>query len=159
MQPTQSSQRYIIAHDLGTSGNKATLFDGEGRLVESAFAPYATTYPHANWAEQEPADWWAAVCTTTRRLLAGAGIDPRSVAAVGFSGMMMGCLPVDAQGRPLRSCIIWADQRAQAEAAQMAALCGGDEVYLRCGQRCSPAYCAPKTVSYTHLTLPTSDLV
>ena len=144
MQPTQSSQRYIIAHDLGTSGNKATLFDGEGRLVESAFAPYATTYPHANWAEQDPADWWAAVCTTNRRLLAGAGIDPRSVAAVGFSGMMMGCLPVDEQGQPLRSCIIWADQRAQVEAAQMAALCGGEEVYLRCGQRSSPAYCAPK---------------
>ncbi len=28
----------------------------------------------------------------------------------------MGCVPVNADGAPLRSCIIWADQRAQAEA-------------------------------------------
>jgi xylulokinase len=58
--------------------------------------------------------------------------------------MMMGCLPVDAQGTPLRSCIIWADQRAQAEAAWITERCGAEEVYLRCGHRTSPAYIAPK---------------
>ncbi len=113
-------------------------------LVGSAFAAYATHYPHPNWAEQEPAQWWQAVCETTRRLLADAGIDAAAIAAVGFSGMMMGCLPVAADGTPLRSCIIWADQRAQAEADFVAERCGADEVYLRCGHRTSPAYCAPK---------------
>ena len=49
---------YILAHDLGTSGNKATLFDADGHLVGSAFAAYTTAYPQPNWAEQEPADWW-----------------------------------------------------------------------------------------------------
>ena len=33
----------------------------------------------------------------------------------------MGVVPVGADGRPLRSCIIWADQRAQAEQAAQAA--------------------------------------
>ncbi len=28
-------KRYILAHDLGTSGNKATLFTTEGKLVGS----------------------------------------------------------------------------------------------------------------------------
>ncbi|MCB0075742.1 MAG: hypothetical protein KDE20_30025, partial [Caldilineaceae bacterium] len=135
---------YILAHDLGTSGNKATLFDGAGYLVGSAFAAYATHYPHPNWAEQEPAAWWQAVCATTHQLLADSGIDAAAIAAVGFSGMMMGCLPVAADGTPLRSCIIWADQRAQEEAAFVAERCGADEVYLRCGHRTSPAYCAPK---------------
>lgn len=135
---------YILAHDLGTSGNKATLFDGAGHLVGSAFAAYTTHYPHPNWAEQEPDQWWQAVCDTTRQLLADAGIDAAAIAAVGFSGMMMGCLPVAADGTPLRSCIIWADQRAQEEAAYVAERCGADEVYLRCGHRTSPAYCAPK---------------
>ena len=78
------------------------------------------------------------------KLLADSGIDAAAIAAVGFSGMMMGCLPVAADGTPLRSCIIWADQRAQAEAAFVAERCGADEVYLRCGHRTSPAYCAPK---------------
>ncbi|MFN8469446.1 MAG: xylulokinase [Caldilineaceae bacterium] len=135
---------YILAHDLGTSGNKATIFDADGHLVASAFAPYATAYPQPNWAEQEPDAWWQAVCDTTRQLLAASGVAPGAIGAVGFSGMMMGCLPVDAGGTPLRSCIIWADQRAQAEAQEVAAACGADEVYLRCGHRTSPAYCAPK---------------
>jgi xylulokinase len=138
------STHYVLAHDLGTSGNKATLFDAEGHLVDSAFAPYATNYPRPNWAEQDPDDWWRAVCTTSGQLLAKTGIPAREIAAVGFSGMMMGCLPVDAQGRPLRSCIIWADQRAQEQAAAVADRCGADEIYLRCGHRASPAYCAPK---------------
>lgn len=135
---------FILAHDLGTSGNKATLFNAEGALVESTFVSYPTSYPHPNWAEQDPEAWWRAVSEASRTLLEKSGVAPEAIAAVGFSGMMMGCLPVDETGTPLRSCIIWADQRAQDEAATVAARCGADEVYRRCGHRTSPAYCAPK---------------
>jgi xylulokinase len=42
---------YILAHDLGTTGNKATLFDTEtGTAVASAFEPYPTAYPHPKGA-------------------------------------------------------------------------------------------------------------
>ena len=136
--------RLILAHDLGTTGNKANLFDADGTLLGSAFAPYATAYPRPNWAEQNPEDWWQALCTTTRRLLSETGADPGAIAAVVFSGQMMGCVPIGRDGRPLRSCIIWADQRAQAEAEAMAAACGAAEVYRRAGHRVSPAYTAPK---------------
>ena len=139
-----SSAALILAHDLGTTGNKATLFDAGGELLGSAFASYATVYPQPNWAEQNPEDWWHAVCVTTQQLLAETAVDTRAIAAVSFSGQMMGCVPVNADGAPLRSCIIWADQRAQDEAQEMADLCGGDEVYLRCGHQASPAYSAPK---------------
>jgi len=30
-------KRFILAHDLGTTGNKATLFDDEGRLMRWIF--------------------------------------------------------------------------------------------------------------------------
>ena len=30
-------KHFILAHDLGTTGNKATLYDSEGALVGSAF--------------------------------------------------------------------------------------------------------------------------
>ncbi len=135
---------YILAHDLGTTGNKANLFDADGNLTGSAFTGYATDYPHANWAEQDPSDWWSAVCHTTRQLLDSTGVNANDIAAISFSGQMMGCVPLDAEGQPLRACIIWADQRAQVEAEEMAELCGADEVYLRCGHQASPAYSAPK---------------
>ena len=52
---------YLLAHDLGTTGNKASLFDEAGRLVASHLAPYTVSYPQASWAEQDPIEWWQAV--------------------------------------------------------------------------------------------------
>ncbi len=49
-----SQSRYILAHDLGTTGNKATLFDAAGATVAIAFEAYETAYPHPNWAAQDP---------------------------------------------------------------------------------------------------------
>ena len=57
---------HIIAHDLGTTGNKATLYDRDGRLVGSVFYGYETEYAHTGWAEQNPENWWLAVCRSTR---------------------------------------------------------------------------------------------
>ena len=105
--------KYILAHDLGTSGNKATLFSESGALVASEVYSYGCHYFHEIWAEQDPEDWWRAICTTTRNLIAKAAIEPAQIAAVSFSGQMMGCLCVDKAGHPLRPSIIWADQRAQ----------------------------------------------
>ena len=45
---------YILAHDLGTSGNKATLFDESGLLIASRTAAYPTDYASGNRAEQNP---------------------------------------------------------------------------------------------------------
>lgn len=135
---------FILAHDLGTTGNKACLFDAQGDLVDSAFAGYPTAYPQPNWAEQDPDQWWHAVCQATRQLLARQHVAPQQIAALSFSGQMMGCVAVGHDGRPLRSCIIWADQRAQDQADYLAAACDAGEVYRRTGHRVSPAYSAPK---------------
>jgi xylulokinase len=134
----------ILAHDLGTTGNKASLFDALGVLVGSAVATYPTAYPHPNWAEQEPDDWWGAVCAATRRLLDQTGVNPADIAAVSFSAQMMGCVPLGRDGRALRSCIIWADQRAQPQADAIAAACGAETIYRIAGHRVSPAYSAAK---------------
>lgn len=136
--------RYILAHDLGTTGNKANLFDDQGRWVAGHLEPYPVHYPHPGWAEQDPHDWWRAVCHATRALLTQTGIAPRDVAAVTFSGQMMGVVAVDASGKPLRSAIIWADQRAVEEAQLIAERCTPEAVYQRTGHRISPAYIAAK---------------
>lgn len=43
--------RYLLAHDLGTSGNKATLFSAEGALIQSIVYPYDTHYFNGTWVE------------------------------------------------------------------------------------------------------------
>ena len=44
----------LIAYDLGTGGNKASLYDAAGQLLATEFVPYATDYPQAGWHEQRP---------------------------------------------------------------------------------------------------------
>jgi xylulokinase len=139
---------YILAHDLGTTGNKATLFDSHGTSVASTFRAYDTAYPQANWAEQNADDWGRAVWESTRQVLTDGGISPREIAAVSFSGMMNGMLPVDADGQPLRTAIIWADQRATEEAEYLAQRCGIEEVYRRTGHRPGASYTAAKALWY-----------
>lgn len=137
-------KHFILAHDLGTTGNKATLFDEEGRMVASVFSGYETAHPQPTWAEQNPEDWWRAVSSATRELLVKSKVDPREIAVIAFSGQMMGCLPVDASGQPLRPCIIWADQRAVDQAARLQECVGEDRVYQVTGHRISPTYSGSK---------------
>jgi xylulokinase len=134
----------ILAHDLGTTGNKATLYDPEGHLVGSAFHPYATAYPHPRWAEQDPNDWWTAVCSSTRELLTRTSTHPSDLACVTFSGQMMGCVPLDRRARPLRAAIIWADQRATAQTQAIGERVPFGDIYRITGHRLSPAYSLEK---------------
>ena len=136
--------RYVLAHDVGTTGNKATLYDETGALVRGAFVPYATSYRRAGWAEQNPEDWWQSLCLSTVRLLRESGVASTDLACVVFSGQMMGAVPVDLQGRPVRDAIIWADTRAVDQIAAVAERIDPRRVYALTGHRLSASYSAAK---------------
>jgi xylulokinase len=135
---------YIVAHDLGTTGNKATLYDREGALKGSAFFAYETEYAHTSWAEQNPEDWWQAVCASTHGLLRETGVSANEVACIVFSGQMMGCVPLDKQARPLRKAIIWADQRSVQQERWVGERISPQEVYRITGHRLSASYSLSK---------------
>lgn len=61
--------KFLIAHDLGTSGDKATLFTTDGELVKSITYVYDTDFFNSTWAEQNPDDWWKAICENNEELL------------------------------------------------------------------------------------------
>ena len=134
--------KYLLAHDLGTSGNKATLFTTDGALVRSCVHSYPTRYYNGNWAEQNPDDWWRAVCGSTRELIRE--IDPGEICAVAFSGQMMGCLCVDASGTPLTNSIIWADMRAQEAERTIVERVGAREFFRIAGHRPGASYTLAK---------------
>ena len=135
---------YVIAHDLGTTGNKATLYDRDGALVGASFYAYETDYAQTSWAEQNPEDWWEAVCLSTRRLLSETGVARDDIACITFSGQMMGAAPLDRDGRPMRSAIIWADQRALEQERWIGERLAFEEVYRITGHRLSASYSLAK---------------
>lgn len=137
-------KQYIIAHDLGTTGNKATLYDKDGQLRATTFYGYDTDYSQTAWAEQDPDDWWQAVITTTRQLLVESHVRGDEIACVTFSGQMQGVVAVDKAAKPLRPTIIWADQRATEQVKHLAERISPADIYRITGHRLSAAYSLPK---------------
>ena len=106
-----------ITYDAGTTGLKSCLFEigGEIRLIAAEMAGYGLDILEGGGAEQDPMEWWSAMCSTTRRLLAKTGIDPRTIAGISFCSQMQGLVLVDETGRPVRRMMSYMDQRAGKE--------------------------------------------
>ncbi len=131
----------IIAYDLGTGGNKASLYDARGNLLGAQFVPYETTYPQSGWHEQRPDDWWNSVVQSTRRLLEGVAARPESIRGLAISGHSLGCVPLNRQGRLLReSTPIWSDSRAGEQAAAFFEKADRDKWYRTTGNGFPPAH-------------------
>lgn len=136
--------RLILAHDLGTTGNKAVLVDEQGNLVDTTFASYRTAYPAPLAAEQDPIDWWRAVVHCTRALLRADESLARRLVAVGFSGHMNGAVLVDEEGIPLHPALIHADIRASEPCERLRQRIGEADYYAITGNRLAPFYSLPK---------------
>jgi xylulokinase len=108
--------KYVVAHDVGTSGNKAVLVDTEARVQGKCFEPYKTYYPSPGWVEQEPDDWWRAVSKTTKLLLERTRVSPADILCITYATQMLGIIPMDSQSGALRRAIIWLDCRAGEQA-------------------------------------------
>ncbi len=123
------SNQYIIAHDVGTSGDKAVLVDTEGTIRASAFHPYPVHYPRPDWAEQNPEDWWQAVTLTTRQVIEKSDVAPQNVLGMIHSTQMLGIVPMGQDGQPLRRAIIWLDGRAPRQAERIMAKFLGRRIF------------------------------
>ncbi|HEX3027062.1 MAG TPA: FGGY-family carbohydrate kinase [Clostridia bacterium] len=127
--------KYILAHDFGTSANKATLYTTDGDLLESNTYSYETNFFSGNCAEQNPEDWWKAICGSTRAIMKK--INPRDVLAVSFSGQTHGCLAIDREGRALRNSIIYCDNRSASQMNEIGKKIDEFEFYKITGSRFS----------------------
>lgn len=111
--------KYLIGIDIGTSGTKTVLFDTEGNSIANFTVEYPMYQPKIGWAEQDPHDWWNAVCASSKGVIFKSGIDPKDIAGVGLSGQMHGLVLLDKNDKVLRNSIIWCDQRTHEECIEI----------------------------------------
>ena len=138
----------LLGIDLGTTGVKAALFAAEdGHVLSSAFVDYPLAHPQPGWAEQDPAEWWQATVVAIRTCLVGAvrhNVQPSDVRGVGLSGQMHGVVLLDEQMQVLRPCIIWADQRSDAQCRWMTERVGATRLIELVSNPALPGFSAPK---------------
>ncbi len=124
----------ILAYDLGTGGNKASLYEVSGKCLASSFAPYQTLYPRSGLHEQRPDDWWDSVVKSTQILLEESSVDPREIECLAISGHSLGVVPINKEGQLLRESVpIWSDSRAGEQAEGFFRDADPDEWYKTTG--------------------------
>ncbi len=108
---------YIIIYDFGTSSLKTCLFDiGEKITIEaSSNTSYELRILENGGAEQDPDEWWSAVCKTTKELFSETAITPDEVSGLAFCSQMQGMVLVDSEGNALRPAMTYMDSRGVRE--------------------------------------------
>ncbi len=119
---------YVLGVDIGTSGTKTVLFDTLGTPIASHTVEYPMYQPQNGWAEQEPTDWWNAVCETTRQVMDKSGVSASDIAGIGLSGQMHGLVMLDKDNNVLRRSIIWCDQRTAEECEDIERIIGRERL-------------------------------
>jgi xylulokinase len=103
--------KYIWAVDLGTSGPKVALVSTDGEVLGHEFERTELLLLPDGGAEQRPDDWWNAIKTATRRLLARRLVPRDDIVAACLTTQWSGTVAVDKAGVPLMNAIIWMDSR------------------------------------------------
>lgn len=138
--------KYIISHDIGTTGIKSCLFDQELALKGYIYNRTDTWYPQDGSVLQSPGQWWNIVASSVKRLIGDAKISAGDVACICTDGHMNGCIPVDKDNRLLmEKTPLWADFSSVEEADSIKAKVNADEFYriTGCGMD-MPIYPAAK---------------
>jgi len=107
---------YVISYDVGTTGLKSCLFDisrERGIInVDGEMEDYDLYVLENGGVEQDPEQWWQAMCTTTRRLLEEAGVSKEEIRGISFCAQMQGLVLVDRDGIPVRKAMSYMDNRS-----------------------------------------------
>ncbi len=136
--------KYLIGIDIGTSGTKTVLFTEDGNVVSSVTVEYPLYQPKNGWAEQDPLDWWHAVCESVKGVITKSAVDAKEIKGVGFSGQMHGLVMLDKNGNILRKSIIWCDQRTAKECIEITEKVGAKRLIEITANPALPGFTAAK---------------
>lgn len=121
-------KKCIAAYDFGTSGVKVALVSDNGDILGVCEKSYPLLKPQPMYVEQDPNDFWNAVCHVTKQVLAQSETEPSAVKALSFSVQAVTIIPVDKDGNTLCNAISWLDGRAEKQAEQINERCGAEFV-------------------------------
>lgn len=102
--------KYILALDLGTTGNRALVFDRKQNILSLEYEEFPQIFPKPGWVEHDPEKIWLNTChilaKTFRRIPA------KDISAIGVTNQRETVLLWDKRtGRPVHNAIVWQCRR------------------------------------------------
>ena len=101
---------YILALDLGTTGNRAIVFDKRQNVLSQVYEEFPQVYPRSGWVEHDPETIWRSVRALLAKTLKR--VSPQKIEAMGITNQRETALIWDKRtGRPIHPAIVWQDRR------------------------------------------------
>ncbi len=136
-------KHFLVGVDIGAGSLKTMVISSDGAVHGAATRNIETHSPHPGWSEQDPQDWWDALCRTAPEAMAKAGVTNREIAGIAFSAGAHTPVLVDRNGKILRPAILWSDGRSGEEARELEAN-HGEEILAIGLNRPAPTWTQPQ---------------
>lgn len=134
----------LLGIDIGTSACKLVVFRPSGEPVASRTETYACRYPRPGHVEQNPEDWWIAVCRGLRAMLESGEALAADIAGIGIDGQGWSAIAVDRAGDVLAPDPIWLDTRSEEICAELNARVGEKDIFALSGNSLKAQYTTGK---------------
>ncbi len=118
------------------------MTDENAAILKTVSKEYPLSFPHPNWSEQDPADWWNATVDGLRELTDG--VDQAQIKAIGVGGQMHGLVMLDENDSVLRPAILWNDTRTGKETDWLNSVIGREKLQALTGNIAFAGFTAPK---------------
>lgn len=128
--------------DVGTQGVRAVLADGQGSTLGTGSAELPPGRRDGRVHEQDPEDWWRALCIATRQTLRAA--PDAVVAAMAIDSTSGTVVVTDRSGRPTGTALMYDDARAHGQGARAQQV--GAAVWGSLGYRVQPTWALAKVL-------------
>ncbi|MGB0561196.1 MAG: glycerol kinase GlpK [Spirulinaceae cyanobacterium] len=129
-----SSSQYVLALDLGTTGNRAILFNASGTVTGQAYKELPQHYPQPGWLEHDAMEIWQDTREMIQQVLTETQTKATDIAAIGLTVQRETCLLWDkTTGQPLHKAIVWQDRRTAPLCNQLKARGKASEIQERTG--------------------------
>lgn len=130
----------VLAIDQGTSGTKAVVVGGDGKVLALSEVPVRPIYLPGGGVEQDPQALLDSVVRAGRNAVSSARVDIDVVTLANQGETVLAWDPDT--GKPLSNMIVWQDRRAEGVCAELCSQ--ADDVAKRTGLVLDPYFSAPK---------------
>lgn len=101
----------ILVIDIGTSSMRGILYRKDGKKLYVKQVKYQPTYHADGGVEQEPHDFEKALVSIVDTYAKGLEVDGAEIGAVVITSQRSSIIPLDKDGKPVHSAIMWQDTR------------------------------------------------
>jgi xylulokinase len=105
----------ILGLDIGTTGTKSIVFDGDGKQLATSYEEYSNIFPEPGWVEFDVGLMWEKIFSTIKAVNSDPEVKKDPVEAISVSTIGESFTPVDKDGNTLYNTIYSTDARSVKE--------------------------------------------